>query len=313
MEWSPAGVPGQHGRTALVTGGSGGLGLEMARALVGHGAHVVLACRDTARGQAAASCIGGRTEVVRLDLASLDSVHRAAAEVRRRHKRLDILVNNAGVMFPARAHTEDGFEPHFGINHLGHFALTALLLDLMWGVPGSRVVTVASLAHRARRGEADETAARAVGHHSLWAYGRSKLANLMFARELQRRLAGSGAETVSIAAHPGLSATGLWQGEVPPWLRPLSRVALRLLAQPPERAMLPMLRAATDPYLQGGEYLGPGEWLESRGAPAPAASSGASRNALAQARLWGLSEALTGVAYDPSASRTSAALPRVIQ
>ncbi|MFD7688942.1 oxidoreductase [Streptomyces sp. NPDC059781] len=307
MDWSPAGVPGQYGRTALVTGGSGGLGLEVARALAERGAHVVLACRSTARGRAAAARIGGSTEVVRLDLASLDSVRRAADEVRRRHRRLDLLVNNAGVMFPARPRTEDGFEPHFGVNHLGHFALTGLLLDLMRPVPGSRVVTVASLAHRAGRGALDGPGARdGAGHRSLSAYGRSKLANLLFARELQRRLAGSGAETLSVAAHPGLSATALWQGEAPVWLRPVSGVALRLLAQPPERAMLPVLRAATDPGLPGGAYLGPGERFESRGAPAPASSSRASRDASARLCLWELSEALTGVRYSLAPARTAA-------
>ncbi|MEU2282400.1 oxidoreductase [Streptomyces sp. NPDC013178] len=311
MDWSPAGVPGQHGRTALVTGGSGGLGFEVARALAERGAHVVLACRSTERGRAAAARIGGRTEVVRLDLASLDSVRGAAAEVRSRHERLDVLLNNAGVMFPSLRRTEEGFEPHFGVNHLGHFALTGLLLDLMRRVPGSRVVTVASLAHRVGRGAVNEPRARAAdGHRSLTAYGRSKLANLMFARELQHRLADSGAETVSVAAHPGLSATALWQGEAPAWLRPVSRAALRLLAQPPDRAALPVLRAATDLLLPGGTYLGPGERFESRGLPAPAASSRASRDARAQVRLWELSETLTGVGYGPAALGPAASRSR---
>ncbi|GGV44813.1 oxidoreductase [Streptomyces griseoflavus] len=310
MDWSPAGVPGQNGRTALVTGGSGGLGLEVARLLAGRGAHVVLACRSTERGRAAAARIAGSTEVLPLDLASLDSVRRAADEVRHRHGRLDLLVNNAGVMFPSRPATDDGFESHFGVNHLGHFALTGLLLDLMHGVPGSRVVTVSSLAHRAGRGAPDASAARATsGHRSLHAYGRSKLANLMFARELERRLAAGGAETLSVAAHPGLSATALWQGEAPGWLRPVSRVALRLLAQPPERAAGPVLRAATDPLLRGGTYLGPGERFESRGAPAPAASSRVSRDTLAQVRLWELSETLTGVHYGLAPSRPAAGGP----
>ncbi|WP_331739462.1 oxidoreductase (plasmid) [Streptomyces sp. NBC_00637] len=307
MDGSLAGAPGRHRRTALVTGGGRGLGFEVARALAEQGAHVVLACRSTERGRAAAARIGGRTDVVHLDLASLDSVRRAAAEVVDRYERLDLLVNNAGVMFPSRRRTEDGFEPHFGVNHLGHFALTGLLLCLMRQVPGSRVVTVASLAHRVGAGPLDETRARAAdGHRSLAAYGRSKRANLLFARELQHRLAGSGAETVSVAAHPGLSATELWQGQTPAWLRPVSRGALHLLAQPPVRAALPVLRAATDTLLPGGSYLGPGERFESRGAPAPAASSRASRDALAQVRLWELSTALTGVTYGPSPSRSRA-------
>ncbi|AWI32754.1 SDR family NAD(P)-dependent oxidoreductase [Streptomyces sp. ICN441] len=298
MAWSTAHVPDQSGRTALVTGASGGIGLETARVLAARGAHVVLACRSVERARAAAARIGGSTEAVPLDLASLDSVRDAAAEVRGRHDRLDLLINNAGVMFPPDARTEDGFETHFGVNHLGHFALTGLLLDLMTRVPGSRVVTVASLAHRAGFGGfGAERARSATGRRSVAAYGRSKLANLMFARELQRRFAAAGAATLSLAAHPGLSATGLWHGDPPALLRPVAGAGLRLLAQPADRAALPSLRAATDPRAAGGAYLGPRNRFESRGAPGPARSSRASGDAAAQARLWDLSEELTGVRY----------------
>ncbi|MEU5921976.1 oxidoreductase [Streptomyces sp. NPDC047141] len=296
MAWSHAHVPDQSGRTALVTGASGGIGLETARLLAERGAHVLLACRSLGRGRAAAARVGGSTEVVRLDLASLDSVREAAERVRGRHGRLDLLVNNAGVMFPSYRRTEDGFEAHFGVNHLGHFALTGLLLDLMTPVPGSRVVTVSSLAHRAGFGALDEEAARSsTGRRSLTAYGRSKLANLLFARELQHRLAAAGAATVSVAAHPGLSPTGLWQGDPPRFLRPVAAAGLRWLAQPADRAALPALRAATDPRVPGGAYLGPSERFESRGEPAPAGSARASRDGAARARLWRLSESLTGV------------------
>ncbi|MEU1228971.1 oxidoreductase [Streptomyces sp. NPDC005828] len=304
MAWSHAHVPDQSGRTALVTGASGGIGLETARGLAARGAHVVLACRDVGRGRAAAARIGGGTEVVRLDLASLDSVREAAERVRGRHGRLDLLVNNAGVMFPDYRRTQDGFEAHFGVNHLGHFALTGLLIDLMTAVPGSRVVTVASLAHRAGFGALDAEQARsATGRRSVTAYGRSKLANLLFARELQHRLAAAGAATASLAAHPGLSPTGLWHGDAPRLLRPVAAAGLRWLAQPADRAALPSLRAATDPRVPGGAHLGPSELFESRGEPAPARSSRASRDVAAQARLWELSEELTGVRYVfPSAS-----------
>lgn len=298
MGWYPADVPDLHGTTALVTGATGGLGLETARVLAARGAHVVLACRDVERGRAAAARIGGRTWSVRLDLASLDSVRQAAQEVRGRYERLDLLVNNAGVMFPAYRLTEDGFEPHFGVNHLGHFALTGLLLDMMRNVPASRVVTVASLAHRAAFGRVDRAAARSGdSRRSVRAYGRSKCANLMFSRELQRRLAAAGARTLSVAAHPGLSATRLWHGDAPALVRPAAGVALRWLAQQPERAAWPVLRAATDPLVPGGAYLGPGELFECRGAPAPARSSRASRDVREQVGLWELSEELTGVRY----------------
>ncbi|MGW1296342.1 oxidoreductase [Streptomyces sp. NPDC002533] len=298
MAWSTAHIHDQRGRTALVTGASAGIGLETARELAARGAHVVLACRDRARGRAAADRVGGSNEVLRLDLASLDSVREATAEVRGRHGRLDLLINNAGVMFPPYARTEDGFEAHFGVNHLGHFALTGLLLDLMTRVPGSRVVTVSSLAHRAGFGGFGERGARASdGRRSLTAYGRSKLANLMFARELQHRLASAQAPTVSLSAHPGLSPTGLWRGDPPALLRPVVSVALKGLAQPVDRAALPSLRAATDHRVPGGVHLGPGERFESRGAPRPARSSRAARDVAAQAELWDLSQELTGVSY----------------
>ncbi|KUN75291.1 short-chain dehydrogenase [Streptomyces bungoensis] len=297
MTWSIADVPDLSGRTALVTGASGGIGRETARVLAAYGAHVVLACRSAERGRAVAEWAGGSTEVLELDLASLDSVRRAAARVRDRHRRLDLLVNNAGVMFPSYRRTADGFEAHFGVNHLGHFALTGLLLDLMTGVPGSRVVTVGSLAHRAGFGRLDADRARSgAGRRSVTAYGRSKLANLLFARELRRRLTVAGAATLSLAAHPGLSPTALWHGDPPALLRPVVAAGMRWLAQPPEAAALPSLRAATDPRVPDG-CLGPAQRFGCRGAPVPARSSRAARDTEVQARLWELSEELTGVRY----------------
>lgn len=298
MDRSVTDIPHQRGRIALITGGSSGIGLETARVLAARGARTVLACRDVERGRAAAAGLDGDADVVRLDLASLGSVRQAAAEVRGRYGRLDLLVNNAGVMFPPHERTEDGFEVHFGVNHLGHFALTLLLLDLMRQVPGSRVVTVSSLAHRAALGGLDAEAARSAGgRRSVAAYGRSKLANLMFSRELQRRLAEEGARTVAVAAHPGLSATGLWRGDAPAPLRPVSRAALRFLARPQARAAEPVVQAATGRWVLAGAYLGPGRLVETRGVPAPARSSRVSRDERAQLRLWEMSEELTGTRY----------------
>ncbi|GHJ98132.1 short-chain dehydrogenase [Streptomyces sp. NE5-10] len=308
MGWTIEHVPDQSGRTALVTGASAGIGFETARVLAARGAHVVLACRDAERGRAAAERIDGSTEVVPLDLASLTSVRQAAGIVRERHRRLDLLVNNAGVMFPSYRRTEDGFETHLGVNHLGHFALTGLLIGLMTSVPGSRVVTVASLAHRIGFGRLDEGAARSLtGRRSMTAYGRSKLANLLFARELQHRLAVAGAATVSVAAHPGLSPTALWHGDPPAPARPLAAAGMRWLAQPVEAAALPSLRAAVDPAVRGDAYLGPSERFGGRGAPEPARSSRAARSKAGRGRLWTLSEKLTGVRYacEPSAPEAS--------
>ncbi|MFI5621394.1 oxidoreductase [Streptomyces sp. NPDC051567] len=309
MGWSAEDIPDLRGRTALITGGSAGLGLETARVLAARGARVVIACRDTARGRAVADGLGGRAQVVRLDLASLESVREAAAEVRRRHDRLDLLVNNAGVMFPAYRRTKDGYEAHFGVNHLGHFALTGLLLGLLQEVPGSRVVTMASLAHKAAVGGGGLDRARAgTDRRSVVAYGRSKLANLLFARELQRRLAASGSAAVSVAAHPGLSATALWSGDAPGWLRLVSGAALRWLGQPPAQAALPVLRAAADPLVPGGSYLGPGGFQECRGAPVRVGSSRAAQDLSAQARLWELSQELTGVRYGGADASAAAAV-----
>ncbi|MGW1129801.1 oxidoreductase [Streptomyces sp. NPDC002526] len=308
MAWSLAHAPGQKGRTALVTGASAGIGLETARALAARGAHVILACRSLERGRAAATRIGGSTEIVLLDLASLDSIHRAAAEVLDRHDRLDLLINNAGVMFPSYQRTEDGFEAHFGVNHLGHFALTGLLLKSMISVPDSRIVTVASLAHRAGFGGSDAARARADdGRRSVTAYGRSKLANLLFARELQHQLTTAGAPTTSLAVHPGLSPTQLWNGDPPALLRPAVAAGLQWLAQPAEQAALPSLRAATDAAVPGGAYLGPSGLFGNRGKPGPASSSRASRSKGAQARLWALSEELSGVkyTYEPTTAEAS--------
>ncbi|MFB7915528.1 oxidoreductase [Streptomyces sp. NPDC056061] len=297
MAWSTTDIPDQRGRTALITGATGAIGLETSRALAARGARVVLACRDTGRGHAVAARIGGRAEVLGVDLGSLDSVREAAVQAHHRYDRLDLLINNAGVLLPPCTRTQDGFEPHFGVNHLGHFALTGLLLDLVENVPGARVVTVSSLAHRlARGGAGDGVPGTGRAHHRAAAYGRSKLANLLFTRELQRRLAGAGSRAVALAAHPGVSATGLWSG-VPTWLRPVSTVLLRGMAHPPAAAALPVLRAATDPLVRAGAYLGPDGLAGCRGAPGPAGSSRLSRDGVEQRRLWALSEELTGVRF----------------
>ena len=207
-KWTSEEVPGQQGRLAVVTGANTGLGFETARVLAARGASVVLAVRDTEKGKRAAAAIAGTAPgadvtVQHLDLTCLDSVRAAAAELRARHPRIDLLINNAGVMLTPRQATRDGFELQFGTNHLGHFALTGLLLEQMLPVPGSRVVTVSSLAHRIRaRINFDDLQGKR-SYSRLGAYSQSKLANLMFTYELDRRLSGAGT-TIAVAAHPGL-------------------------------------------------------------------------------------------------------------
>lgn len=295
--WSEADIPAQAGRTAVVTGATSGIGFQTARALAAQGAAVVLACRDTGRGKEAADRItalspAATVSVVRLDLASLASVREAATEIRAGHDRIDLLINNAGVMIPPYGRTADGFELQFGTNHLGHFALTGLLLDRLLPVPGSRVVTVASQAHRAGRiNFGDLQWQRRYRRQA--AYGQSKLANLMFTYELQRRLAAAGSTTAALAAHPGFARTGLTR-HMPGWLQ---AGAVLSPSQDAAGGALPTLRAATDPAAAGGEYYGPSGLFQLRGAPQRVDSSGRSHDRAVQQRLWQESGRLTGVTY----------------
>ena len=298
MSWVIDDIGDQSGRVALITGANTGLGFETARALAARGATVVLACRDEAKMAEAARRLPGRVETLRLDLASLASIRAAAGAFR--HPRLDLLINNAGLMIPPHGLTEDGFELQFGVNHLGHFALTGLLLDRLIPAPGSRVVTVSSNGHR--RGDIhfdDLTFAR--GYDPMTAYRQSKLANLLFTYELQRRLRAAGAPTVALAAHPGAARTELMRHS--PWLFRFvvsrrTKVFFSWLIQDEAAGALPALRAATDPGVRGGEYFGPDGWKEFTGRhPVAVASTPRSHDATLQARLWEVSTELTGVAY----------------
>ncbi|MCX2934797.1 SDR family NAD(P)-dependent oxidoreductase [Mycobacterium sp. CVI_P3] len=293
--WTAADIPDQTGRTAVITGANTGLGYETARALASQGAHVVLAVRNLDKGKAAADLIvrrypGAEVTVQELDLTSLESIRTAADELRTRHDRLDLLINNAGVMMTPKQRTKDGFELQFGTNHLGHFALTGLLLDRLLPVPGSRVVTVSSNGHRFGRIRFDDLQSeRRYGRTA--AYGQSKLANLLFTYELQRRLAGTG--TIATAAHPGSSSTELARNTPP-----LVQAAFApLTLQDAEMGALPTLRAATDPTVRGGQYYGPGGFLQMRGYPKLVSSNGRSHDVAVQRRLWAVSEELTGVVY----------------
>ena len=297
-KWNENDIPDQTGRIAIVTGANTGLGFDTARALAEHGAHVVLAVRDITKGNAAAGRIAkaapkASVKVHKLDLGSLESVRTAAAELAAEYPRIDLLINNAGVMYPSpRQTTADGFELQFGTNHLGHFALTGLLLGNLLPVEGSRVVTVASNAHK-QGGEIhfDDLQWERRYNRGL-AYSQSKLANLLFTYELQRRLAAAKAPTISVAAHPGLAATDLIR-HIPGVLKPF----VPFIAQSAERGALPTLLAATDPAVQGGQYYGPDGIAEWRGDPKLVHSNGKSYDTERQRRLWTVSEELTGVSY----------------
>ena len=302
MRWTEQNVPDQSGRLAIVTGSNTGLGYDTARVLAGRGAKVVMAVRDTAKGESAADRIrrlspGADVTVHKLDLGSLNSVKQAGAELAGAYPRIDLLINNAGVMYPPKSTTADGFELQFGTNHLGHFALTGLLLKNLLGVDGSRVVVVASIAHNIRaKIDFADLQWESRRYDRVAAYGQSKLANLMFAYDLQRRLAAAKAKTIAVAAHPGVAATELTRhlpGANLPGVNWLSGMLLNTA----EMGALPTLRAATDPAVQGGQYYGPDGFRELRGYPVLATSSEQSRDVAIQERLWKVSEELTGVTY----------------
>jgi NAD(P)-dependent dehydrogenase (short-subunit alcohol dehydrogenase family) len=286
---------------AVVTGANSGLGFETARILAARRASVVLAVRDVEKGKQAAARIaevtpGADLSVVQLDLTSLESVRAAAAELGARHAKVDLLINNAGVMYPPRQTTRDGFELQFGTNHLGHFAFTGLLLDRLLPVPGSRVVTVSSIGHRIRARINFDDLQWERSYDRVAAYGQSKLANLLFTYDLQRRLTAGGATTVAVAAHPGFSDTELAR-HAPAAVRLVIPVIAPLVTQSAARGALPTLRAATDPGVLGGQYYGPDGPGQLQGSPRLVTSSPQSYDPDLQQRLWAISEKLTGVAF----------------
>jgi NAD(P)-dependent dehydrogenase (short-subunit alcohol dehydrogenase family) len=299
-KWTTADIPDQTGRVAVITGANTGLGYETAAALAEHGAHVVLAVRNLDKGKDAASRItatGPRGEVAlqELDLTSLESVRAAAQQLRSDYDHIDLLINNAGVMYTPKSNTKDGFELQFGTNHLGHFALTGLLLDRLLPVAGSRVVTVSSFGHRILADIHFDDLQWERRYGRVAAYGQAKLANLLFTYELQRRLASHGT-TIAAAAHPGMSDTELMRNMPAPLVSAFERIA-PLVAQNPAMGALPTLRAATDPAALGGQYYGPGGFAQTRGYPKIVASSRKSHDVDRQRRLWAVSEELTGVVY----------------
>lgn len=287
--WTARDIVDQQGRTFVVTGANSGLGAEAAKALVQAGAHVILACRNVDKGKAVAAPLGARAEVRRLDLADLASVREFADSV----GSLDVLVNNAGVMAVPLRRTVDGFEMQIGTNHLGHFALTGLLL----GKVTDRVVTMSSAMHKIGSIDLDDLNWERRPYRRWPAYGQSKLANLLFTYELQRRLAAAGSAVKALAAHPGYAATNL-QSHTESISSRVMALANPVIAQPAEMGALPMLYAATVPDAAGGSYLGPSSMFETRGYPKVVSSNRKSHDRSVARQLWAASEQLTGVTYD---------------
>jgi protochlorophyllide reductase len=306
MPWTAADIPDQAGRLALITGGSSGLGLETARALVARGATVILGCRSPERAERARQALlpavrGGALDLLDLDLADLASVRAAATAVADRYGRLDLLINNAGVMGLPRSLTRDGFERQFGINHLGHFALTRALLPLLHGRPDARVVTVTSGAQYFGRISFDDL--QGERRYDRWqAYGQSKLANVMFALELQRRLDAEGLGVRSLAAHPGVARTNLQPASVAAsgsWLEPLAYRLMAPLFQSAAMGALPQLFAATAAEAVPGGHYGPDQLGGLRGWPTAVRVAPAALDADQRRRLWQVSEQLCTAADPP--------------
>jgi NAD(P)-dependent dehydrogenase (short-subunit alcohol dehydrogenase family) len=295
--WTVKDMPDQTGKVAIVTGANSGIGYEEARGLASKGAAVILACRNEKKGIAAAERIceeqpDAMVEFSRLDLADLASIHQFVEAFAAHHGRLDMLINNAGVMaVPELRRTADGFEMQFGTNHLGHFALTGLLQEAIKRTPNARVVTVSSVAHY--RGRMDFDNLNAERSYDRWgAYGESKVANLLFTYELQRRFEAAGEDAIAVAAHPGWTATNL-QGDAG-----LIRFFNPLFGMQPEQGALPTLYAATAPDVSGGEYYGPDGLRGYRGYPTRVESSALSHDRVVAKRLWEVSEELTGIVYN---------------
>ena len=294
VTWTPEQMPSQAGKTVLITGANSGLGLESAKLLAGAGAQVIMACRNPEKGQQAVDEIlakhpNAKLDLMQLDLSDLQSVKDFADKVHNRYDKLNVLMNNAGIMAPPFQRTRDGFEMQMGTNHLGHFALTGLLLDLLENAEAPRIVTVSSLAQYMGRLNLDNFNAEK-GYKRWTFYGHSKLANLMFARELDRRLRERGSRVQSLAAHPGYSSTNLQNDTIFAHIN-------QFLAQPQHMGAYPSVYAATSDEVERGGFYGPNGLFGAGGYPAPAHARRVTDDRSVAGKLWKKSEELTGVAY----------------
>lgn len=297
VKWTIADMPNLRGQTALITGANRGLGLEIALGLSGAGADVLIACRDAGKAQATVARLqahapGSRITALSVDMARPESIRQFAEGVKRQHARLDVLVHNAAAIMAPLTQTAEGYELHFATNHLGPFALTGLLLDQLRAAPAARVVSTASLAHRLTSGlDLADPHFRQRPYKDMDAYGASKLATLQYCFELDRRLRRENSTILSVAAHPGYTATNLDLGNF------FLRLSTRLFGQKPALGALPALYAASSPEVVGGDYIGPGGFKELGGYPKRVDSRPEAKDAKAAAALWTLSERLTGVSY----------------
>ena len=296
-QWTTANIPDQTGKVAIVTGANSGIGYETAKALTEKGAVVIMACRNMEKATAAKKNIeldvhNAQLEIIQLDLADLQSVQNFATTFKAKYDRLDLLINNAGIMIPPYTKTKEGFEVQFGANHLGHFALTGHLLEVILGTPKARIVTVSSNMHRMGSGTIDfENLNAEKGYKASAAYSQSKLANLLFTLELNRRLSAIKADVIAVASHPGWTLTSLQKG--------LMHSISRVIGQSPPMGALPSLYAATAPGVQANDYIGPNSLLmEIRGYPKKVGRSSAAKDGALAKKLWDVSEALTAVSYN---------------
>jgi len=301
-KWTTANIPDLTGKVAIVTGANSGLGFETSKALAQKGATTIMACRNMDKARAALAEIqaehpNASIEIMPLDLADLASVRQFAADFLAKYDRLDLLINNAGIMMVPYGKTVDGFERQFGTNHLGHFALTGLLIDTLLATPGARVVNVSSMGHRMGEMDFDNLMYENGNYSPSGAYVRSKLANLLFTYELQRRLDAAGAQVSALAAHPGGSNTHLGDHLMGSWYAKLLSPVVTAMSQSAAMGALPTLRAATDPAARGGEYFGPSGFMGMRGYPQKVESNEKSHNMAHAKKLWEVSEQLTGVHY----------------
>ena len=295
-KWTSEQIPDLTGKIAIVTGANSGLGYETAKALSAKNAEVIMACRNMEKGNKAAENIRNEKQnvklnVMALDLSDLQSVKDFAAKFKKQYTKLDLLINNAGVMMPPYSKTKDGFELQIGTNHFGHFALTGLLLDLLLKTDGSRIVSVSSIAHKAGKIQFDDLNFEN-NYNKTRAYGQSKLANLLFTYELQRKLEKSGAATIAVASHPGWTQTNLQRHSA------LGRILNPIMGQLQEKGAWPTLMAATHPETNGSDYYGPEGFMEMKGHPKKLRSNAKSHDKDVAARLWKLAEVLTVVKFD---------------